>query len=75
MLYQRNIVFLVIIVGIFGTLLMPVLSIDFAFATSDGEGGDTSSGGNNGGGDNGEGGGGGDEPNPESELEPGDLRS
>ena len=70
MLFQRNIAFLVIIVGIFGGLLMPVLSIDFAFATSDGEGGDTGSGGDNGGGDNGEGGGGGDEPDPEPELEP-----
>jgi Staphylococcal nuclease homologue len=70
LLFQRNIAFLVIIVGIFGSLLMPVLSIDFAFATSDGEGGDTGGGGNNGGGDNGEGGGVGDEPDPEPELEP-----
>jgi hypothetical protein len=70
LLFQRNVAFLVIIVGIFGSLLMPVLSIDFAFATSDGDGGDTGSGGDNGGGDNGEGGGGGDEPDPEPELEP-----
>jgi hypothetical protein len=60
-------VFLVIIVGIFGSLLTPVLSIDFASATSDEEGGDTGSGGDNGGGDNGEGG---DEPEPEPEPEP-----
>jgi hypothetical protein len=67
--FQRSIAFLVIIVGIFGSLLMPVLSLDFASATSDEEGGDTGGGGGeDGGGDNGSGGG--DEPDPEPEPEP-----
>ncbi len=69
LLFQRNITFLVIIVGIFGNLLIPILGIDFVSATSDEERGDTSDGDDNGGSDNG-GGGGGDEPDPEPEPEP-----
>jgi hypothetical protein len=57
--YHKNASFFVIlIVGIFGSLLTPILSIDFASATSDEGAGD------NGGGDNG----GGAEPEPEPEL-------
>jgi hypothetical protein len=69
LLFQRNIAFFVIIVGIFAGFLTPFLSSDFAFATSDEEGGDTGSEGDNGG-DNGEGSGGGDEPEPEPEPGP-----
>ena len=68
MFFQRNIAFFVIIFGIFGMILIPVVGIDFAYTTSDEEGGDTSGGGDDGGGDND--GGGGDEPDPESEPEP-----
>ena len=66
--YHKNTVFFVIlIVGIFGSLLTPIPSIDFASATSDEGAGDNSGGGDEVGGDNG---GGGDEPEPESEPEP-----
>jgi Staphylococcal nuclease homologue len=60
LLFQGNIAFFVIIVGIFGSLLTPVFSVDLA----------SGGGGDNGSGDNGEGGGGGDEPESESEPEP-----
>ena len=49
-------------------MLIPVLGIDIAYATSDEEGGDTGGGGDDGGGDNG--GGGGEEPEPEPEPQP-----
>jgi hypothetical protein len=69
LLFQRNIAFLVIIVGIFGTMLIPVLGINIAYATSDEEEGDTGGGGgDDGGGNNGSEGG--DEPDPEPEPEP-----
>jgi hypothetical protein len=61
LVFQKNPAFLVIIVSIFSGLLAPVLSFDFASATSEGGGDDN-------GGDNG--GGGGDEPDPEPEPEP-----
>jgi hypothetical protein len=61
LLFQRNITFLVIIVGIFGNLLIPILGIDFVSATSDEERGDTSDGDDNGGSDNGGGGGNGND--------------
>ena len=55
---QKNLAILAIIVAIFGSLLSPVLSFDFASATSDeGGGGDDSGGGR-------------DEPEPEPEPEP-----
>src|SRR5918994_232614 len=57
---QKNPAFLIIIVAIFGSLLAPVLSINFASATSDEEGGDTGDGDN----------GGGHEPEPEPEPDP-----
>jgi hypothetical protein len=63
--YHKNTAFFVIIiVGIFGSLLTPILGVDFASATSE-EGGDP------GGGDDGaDNGGGGDEPEPQPEPEP-----
>jgi hypothetical protein len=66
---QKSCIFVILIVGIFGSLLTPVLSIDYAFATSDEPAGDNGGGGDDGGGDNG---GGGDEPDPgpEPEQEP-----
>lgn len=58
--YHKNTAFFVIlIVGIFGSLLTPILNIDFASATSE-EGGDPG-GGDGGGGNNA---GRGDEPDP-----------
>jgi hypothetical protein len=67
--YHKNTAFFVIlIVGIFGSFLTPILSIDYASATSDEAAGDNGGGGDDGGGDNG---GGGDEPDPEPEPEPG----
>ena len=55
---QKNLAILAIILAIFGSLLSPVLSFEFASATSEeGGGGDDS-------------GGGGDEPEPEPEPEP-----
>jgi Staphylococcal nuclease homologue len=64
--YHKNkVLFVILIVGVFGSLLTPVLSVDFASATSE-EGGDTG-GGDGGGGDNA---GGGDESDPEPEPEP-----
>jgi hypothetical protein len=65
---QRNPAFLIIIVAIFGSLLAPVLSINFGSATSDEEGGDTGGGGDDDGGNKG---GDGDEPEPEPEPDPG----
>jgi hypothetical protein len=50
LLFQRKVVLFVIIVGIFGSLLTPVFSLDFAYATSDEEGEDTSGGAGSGGG-------------------------
>jgi hypothetical protein len=68
LLFQRKVAFFVIIVGIFGSLLTPVISLDFASATSDEGAGDNGGGGDNGSGDNG---GGGDEPEPEPNPDPG----
>jgi Staphylococcal nuclease homologue len=62
LVFQKNPAFLVIIVSIFSGLLAPILSFDFASATSE-EGGDDNSG------DNGNGGGG-DEAEPEPEPQP-----
>jgi hypothetical protein len=67
LLFQSKVAFFVIFVGIFGSLLTPVFSLDFASATSDEEGEDTGGGGDNGGGDGGDG----PEPEPEPEPEPG----
>jgi hypothetical protein len=64
LLLQSKVAFFVIFVGIFGSSLTPVFSLDFASATSNEEGGDTGSGGDNGGED------GGDEPDPEPRPEP-----
>lgn len=56
---QKNLAILAIIVAIFGSLLSPVLSFDFASATSDeGGGGDDSGGGR-------------DEPEPDPDPDPG----
>jgi hypothetical protein len=46
LLFQSKVAFFVIFVGIFGSLLTPVFSLDFASATSDEEGEDTGGGGN-----------------------------
>ena len=62
LVFQKNPAFLVIIVSIFSGLLAPILSFDFASATSE-EGGDDNNG------DNGSGGGG-DKPEPEPEPQP-----
>jgi hypothetical protein len=62
LVFQKDPAFLVIIVSIFSGLFAPILSFDFASATSE-EGGDDNSG------DNGSGGGG-DEPEPEPEPQP-----
>jgi hypothetical protein len=70
LLYHKSIAFFVIlIVGIFGSLLTPVFSLNFAAATSDEGGGNIGGGGDNV--ESGEGGGGEDEPEPEPEPEPG----
>lgn len=53
MFFQRSIAFLIIFVAIFGGIITPILSVDFAFATPE-EGVDT---------------GGGDQPDPEPEPE------
>ena len=58
----KDLAFLIIFVAIFGGIITPILSFDFAFATLE-EVGDT---GDDGGGDSA----GGDEPNPEPEPEP-----
>jgi hypothetical protein len=63
--FHKNLAFSFIIAAIFSGLLNPLLTTDFAFATSE-EGGDTGEDDN--GGDSG--GGGGDEPDPEPEPEP-----
>jgi hypothetical protein len=62
LIFKKDIAFLIIIVAIFGGIITPILSFDFAFATLE-EGGDT---GDDGGGDSG----GGDEPDPEPKPEP-----
>jgi hypothetical protein len=64
--FQKNLVLSFVIAAIFGGLLSPLFSTDFAFATSE-EGEDTGGGDDNGGDD---GGGGGPEPEPEPEPDP-----
>jgi hypothetical protein len=56
LIFKKDIAFLIIFVAIFGGIITPILSYDFAFATP--EEGDTGGGGD--GGDNG--GGGGEDP-------------
>jgi hypothetical protein len=66
---QKNIVLLITVTAIFSSLLAPVLSFDFAVATSEEEeeeeGGDNDDGGD----DDNDGEGGGDQPEPEPEPE------
>jgi hypothetical protein len=66
--FQKNLVLSFVIAAIFGGLLSPLLSTDFAFATFE-EGGDVGGGDDNSG-DDGGGGGGGPEPEPEPDPDP-----
>jgi hypothetical protein len=63
---RKNVTLLVTIAAIFGGLLIPVLSFNVTFATSESEGGEDT------GGDGGSIGGG-DQPEPQPEPEPGLL--
>jgi hypothetical protein len=63
-IFKKDIAFLIIFVAIFGGIITPILSYDFAFATP--EEGDTGGGGD--GGDNG--GGGGDDPESDPQPDP-----
>ena len=62
--FRKNVILLVIIAGIFGGLLIPVLSFNVTFATSESEGVEDTGG-------DGDSDGGGDQPEPEPEPEPG----